>query len=92
MKKDIENKLIGNQFYSLNEGGKIHWQGKIIDEPKTGFYLVQLFSWLDGSPTIRKIIKFEDMTNWLFYPDFESAELDYICGTASRLKYDPKAK
>ena len=59
---DLTNKW----FHScVNE--KIEWQGHIIGKVKEGVYLVQLFSWIDGSPTNQAFTKMEDMIDWQLY-------------------------
>ena len=66
------NGLEGHFFHSVNQDGKIEWQGEVITKIGTEHYLVQLFSWLDGSITNEKLVETKTMTNWLFYPDNES--------------------
>jgi hypothetical protein len=62
-------KLVGKYFHSANETNKIEWQGVVIGEPHPGWYLVQLFEWTSGEPTVQKLVPIEKMIGWLFYPD-----------------------
>jgi hypothetical protein len=64
-----EEKLVGKYFHSANETNKIEWQGVVIGEPHPGWYLVQLFEWASGEPTVQKLVPIEKMVGWLFYPD-----------------------
>lgn len=88
MKNDTNDtsgsELLGKYFYSMKDE-KIHWQGKITGRPEPGIYLVILFSWLDGSPNVQKLIKIEDMGDWLFYDNADDARFDHEQGIASRL-------
>jgi len=65
-------KLVGKYFHSTNETDKIEWQGLVIGEPQPGWYLVQLFEWNSGEPTMQRIAPIDKMIGWLFYPDAEA--------------------
>ncbi len=60
--------LTGLWFHSYKDG-EIHWQGRITRDLGGGNYAVQLFEWLMGTPTVQKIVPFEQMKEWDFYPD-----------------------
>lgn len=77
--------LIHQCFHSLKDG-KIQWQGYVIGSPAPGLYYVQLFEWLMGDPSTRKLVKLEDMMDWLFYPDDEAMKFSYEHGVASGIK------
>lgn len=62
-------KLVGKYFHSANETNKIEWQGVVIGEPHPGWYLVQLFEWTSGEPTVQRLVPIEKMIGWLFYSD-----------------------
>lgn len=59
--------LVGLWFHSKKDG-RICWQGCVDRDVGHGSYAVQLLSWLDGNPTEQKIIAFEEMKDWSFYP------------------------
>jgi hypothetical protein len=40
-------------------------------------YLVQFFSWIDGSPTTQKVVTLEDMRDWDLYDDDEEMNERY---------------
>lgn len=78
--------LIGKFFHSIKDG-KLEWQGRVVGEPEPCWYLVVLFVWLTGSEGGEaRLVRFSDMTEWLFYPDIESMRLGYECGPASNMK------
>ena len=40
----------GKWFHSFNDDGDVEWQGQILSV-SSDCYNVQLYSWIDGSPT-----------------------------------------
>ena len=62
-------KLVGKYFHSVNGNNKVEWPGVVIGEPHPGWYLVQLFDWTSGAPSVQRLVPIEKMTGWLFYPD-----------------------
>jgi hypothetical protein len=75
--------LLGHFFHSVvGEDGKIEWQGSVIANPLQGWYLVQLFGWLDGIPNVQRLVRIEDMESWLFYNDTEMMQYSYEHGVA----------
>jgi hypothetical protein len=90
MKKDKQKKsksdcLVGRFFHAI-EGGKISWQGVVIGRISDGCYLVQLFEWPMGEPSVQRIVAVSEMSRWLFYSDAEEMRHSYEHGTASRMK------
>lgn len=59
--------FLGRWFHSVDDEGAIIWQGKLLAEVEPGLYQVQLYSWLDGEPTVQKRIALADMRGWKFY-------------------------
>src|SRR5437868_5284883 len=49
-------KLVGKYFHSANENNKVEWQGVVIGEPHAGWYLVQLFDWASGEPSVERLV------------------------------------
>jgi hypothetical protein len=60
--------LVGKYFHSANGNDKVEWQGVVIGEPHPGWYLVQLFDWTSGEPSVQRLVPVEKMVAWLFYP------------------------
>lgn len=77
------NCLAGQFFHSIKDG-KVEWQGLIIGSPEPGWYLVQLYEWISGSESCRKLVNFSDMHGWMFYDDAEAWRFSYEYGSASR--------
>lgn len=73
--------FVGRLFHSV-VGGKIGWQGVVTDNPEPGWYLVQLFGWMDGTPNVQRLMRIEDMREWLFYDDVEMMNFSYDHGVA----------
>jgi len=65
-------KLVGKYFHSANETNQIEWQGVVIGEPHPGWYLVQLFEWASGDPSVQRLVPIEKMISWVFYPDADA--------------------
>jgi len=80
--QDNNNALVGKYFHSLNGKGKVQWQGYVIGATEPGWYLVQLFNWINGDKSNQKLVLFSDMLNWLFYEDGDSMVYSYEYGTA----------
>ena len=69
--------LIGKYFHSANENNKVEWQGLVIGEPQRGWYLVELFDWASGEPSVQRLVPIEKMTGWLFYSDRDAMTSSY---------------
>lgn len=80
--------LIGKFFHSLDDEGKIEWQGCVLGPSSNGCYLVQLFSWLNGDPSNCCLVPFEEMGGWLFYACQEHMTFSYDYGVARKLRHD----
>jgi hypothetical protein len=70
-------KLIGKFFHSANENNKVEWQGVVIGEPHSGWYLVELFDWASGEPSVQRLVPVEKMIGWLFYRDRTSMRFSH---------------
>jgi hypothetical protein len=73
--------LVGHFFHSVVDG-EVNWQGHIVANPSSDWYIVELFSWMDGCPTVRRLIRIEEMRDWLFYRDSEDMGHSYEYGSA----------
>lgn len=69
--------LVGKYFHSANENNKVEWQGVVIGEPHSGWYLVELFDWASGEPSVQRLVPIENMIGWLFYPDRAAMRSSY---------------
>lgn len=86
---DTDWSLVGKYCHSLLEKHGIEyceWQGKIVGEIGTDYVLVQLFSWLDGSPTLKRLVPLFRLANWNLYDTAEAMNLAY------RNVYEPRRK
>lgn len=61
-------KLVGLWFHSRNDDGVIEWQGRVERDLENGSCVVQLFEWIMGEPSVQKVVPFEQMSSWDFYP------------------------
>lgn len=71
------NDLKGHYFHSYNKDGLVEWQGKIISSPEPGIYLVQLYEWIVGAESCRKLVNIQDMITWSFYETAEEMDNTY---------------
>jgi hypothetical protein len=78
-------RLVGQFFHSIGGTGTLEWQGQIVGRPTPSLCLVELFDWFMGEPSVRRLVKIEEMAGWLFYPDAASMRRSYEFGPASRL-------
>lgn len=58
---------MGRYFYVLDEDGRIHYQGRILRRLRGGWFIVQFFNWIDGSPTNVEREAMMEAGNWVFY-------------------------
>lgn len=79
--KSKPTNLVGQYFHSLKDG-KIHWQGLVIGNPEPGWYLLQLYEWLGGSPNVQQLKRIEEMSDWLFYDSAEDLQFSHDSGLA----------
>lgn len=79
--KPVNAGLAGRFFHSV-EAGKIKWQGVVIGNPEPGWYVVQLFDYVMGEPNVQRIVRIEDMRQWLFYPNSETMQFSFERGVA----------
>lgn len=59
--------LVGQFFHTLDGDGDAQWQGQIIADLASGYYLCQLFSAFTGEPTNCIIRPISDMMDWRIY-------------------------
>ena len=64
-----EGSLVGTYFHSFNPDGTVEWQGCIVAEPHTGYFLVETFDWSSGSSFCQHLVRIENMLTWRFYDD-----------------------
>lgn len=85
MKKSVtpdKNVLIGKFFHSLNRQNQVHWQGVVLGSPEPGWYLLQLFEWGMGEPSVIRLARFDEMRTWLFYDSASAMKRSYEDGIA----------
>ena len=73
--------VVGAAFHTFEKDEKgmtrVKHQGLVLSSPMTGWYFVQLFEWLVGQPTIRKLVNIEEMADWHFYGSLEEMKDEY---------------
>jgi hypothetical protein len=67
----------GKYLHILDSESKIIRQGQCLGRISDGLYMVQFFSWLDGSPAECKIATIGQMAHWLFFQDPKTMERWY---------------
>jgi hypothetical protein len=55
------NGLLGLFGHTLNEDGEVIWQFQVVRRASNDAYIVQLYSWLDGSPTQVTVLGHDDL-------------------------------
>jgi len=58
--------IVGLWFHSKKDG-KIHWQGRIVNQVNDDAYLVQLYEWGFGTASERRMVLLREMKDWDFY-------------------------
>lgn len=67
--------------YSTRRGDRVlHWQGEVLERVEHELYLVETYSWSDGSPYSQELINVRDMAGWTFY----SSNFEMVAGLGCR--------
>ena len=62
--------MIGKFFHTFNEKGLLAKQGEVVAAREDGaYYLVYIFSWVNGGMIYAEIHHIDDMKRWRFYDD-----------------------
>jgi len=70
-------KLTGLYFHSFDDDGQVGYQGQVLSSVCDGYYLLQLFSWIDGGPS-RIITKhISEMSAFCFYENAGEMREEY---------------
>ena len=64
--KSHKGSLRGLWFHSRHDDG-LGWQGQVVRELENGNYLVQLYEWMMGEPSVQKVVSPTQMIAWDFY-------------------------
>ena len=59
--------ILVNKFFHIMEGKHVKYQGRIIGYIGSGYYLIQLYDFIDGNPSYKKIANCEKMIDWIFH-------------------------
>ena len=62
--------FVGKYFLTPPDEGEfpcVNRQGRVVGEPSSETYVIQLYSWWDGRPTTQEIVSFDGMRGWRFY-------------------------
>lgn len=65
--KGKDHKALEGKFFHSFKDNEIKWQGYIISQPVEGYFLLQLFEWVLGEPSVQKLVHVAMMTGWDFY-------------------------
>lgn len=91
----MENCLVGKFFHVLDvfdrEGEKqveICGQGQIIGSPEPGWYLLQMYEWILGEASSKRVASIEDISGFLLYDTKEEWKESFETGEASAYRPD----
>lgn len=77
MRAKTTEQLVGSFFHTFNDEKLVEWQGVVLSSPEPGIYLVQLFEWLGGDASCRKLVRIESMLAWDFYESADAMTFAY---------------
>jgi len=69
--------FIGQYFHTFEVNGPVKYQGRIIADAGYGYFLCELYSWLDGQSGNSQLFHIDKMTDWAFYPTSEQMNYRY---------------
>ena len=67
----------GQWFHSFNDLNEIEWQGQVLSSVGGDMFLVQLYEWFVGSPSVKKLVSSSQMAGWSFYDAAEDMRKRY---------------
>ena len=68
------NMLIGKWCQAYNDNHEVTYQGKIIDSPEKGYYLLRIFNQLTGELDMLKVVSIDELGKWDLYENQEHME------------------
>lgn len=68
----------GLWFHSFNEDGTIQWQGQILRLVEKDRWAVQLYSWMDGTPTHIEIVDRAQLSAFRLYANHRAMHEGWI--------------
>lgn len=83
-----DNVLIGKYFHSFTKDGGFKWQGQIIDYIEPSTYVVQLFEWFLGHDSVKKIVKIDEMYDWVIYESDKDMREAYSSKQAKPMRHE----
>lgn len=73
----MKSALVNKYFHTLRDDGTIERQGIVLDPVGDGYYLVEWFSWFDGSPNGMSVKSIYEMSQWQFYRTGDEMREEY---------------
>ena len=69
----MKTPLIGLYFLTFTQPPKnvLNWQGRVLSEPNSGWFLVQLYDWILGEAGDIRLVRIEEMAAWYFFESIE---------------------
>jgi hypothetical protein len=64
-------------FHSFTKEGVVRWQGQVLSLIGKDRALIQLYSWMDGCPTVQKIIDISEFSTFSFFNTDEDMNFAY---------------
>lgn len=85
--------MVGKFFHTIDkDSGMIKWQGKILKKIETGFYLVQLYSWMFGQELSMRIVDIHEMKSWILYDNCDEMKESWEEGEAAAIQHAATTK
>ena len=69
--------FIGQYFHTFSDDGSVKYQGRILNDAGYGYFLCELYSWMDGQSGNSQIFHIDKMKDWHFYPTAEQMNYRY---------------
>lgn len=69
--------FLGQYFHTFAPNGPVKYQGRIIADAGQGYFLCELYSWVDGDSGNSQIFHIDKMKDWSFYPTSEQMNYQY---------------
>jgi len=90
MKEKTNQTFTGQYFHTFTDvpGYPVKYQGRVLADAGGGYFLCELYSWLDGQSGNSRLFHLSTMKDWFFYPT--AKQMNYVWETSLKHRKEKK--